>query len=270
MEGLLGKKVGMTQVYAEDGRAIPVTVIEAGPCVVVQRKTAETDGYEAVQIGLVEARVPRKVTQPMRGHFKKAGVDPVRSLVEVAIDPEADPKPGDSVRVGMFARDRFVNVIGTSKGKGFQGVMKRHGFGGGRASHGSMFHRAPGSVGQSASPSRVFPGVRLPGHMGDARSGTKNLEVVRVVPEENLLFVKGSVPGGRNGLVLIERALKGRGEREPAEGELEVVQEVAAEVEEAAEAAAPEAEAPDAEAAEPAAEAAPEDSAANDADGEQE
>lgn len=220
MQGLLGKKVGMTQVYGVDGAAIPVTVIEAGPCVVVQRKTREVDGYEAVQLGLVEDRAPKKVTAARRGHFKKAGVQPVRKLAEVAIDPETDPSPGDEVKVGMFLRDRYVNVIGTSKGKGFQGVMKRHGFGGGRASHGSMFHRAPGSIGQSAWPSRVFPGIRLPGQMGAKRITTKNLEVVKVIAEENLIFVRGSVPGGRNAIVLLERSVKGRGEREPNENEL--------------------------------------------------
>jgi large subunit ribosomal protein L3 len=220
MQGLLGKKVGMTQIYDNTGRAIPVTVIEAGPCVVVQRKTEATDGYSAVQLGLVEGRAPRKVTSARRGHFKKHGVEPVRKIAEVAIDGDVDPKPGDEVKVGMFLRDRFVNVVGTSKGKGFQGVMKRHGFGGGRASHGSMFHRAPGSIGQSASPSRVFPGIKLPGQMGSKRITTKNLEVVKIIAEENLLFVVGSVPGARNSVVLIERATKGRGDREPSEQEL--------------------------------------------------
>ena len=246
MEGLLGRKVGMTQIYHEDGRAVPVTVLEAGPCVVVQRKTEETDGYEAAQIGLIEAGVKVKnVNQPMRGHFKKAGVAPVRDLVEVAIGSESDPKPGDSVKVGIFLRDRFVKVTATSKGKGFQGVMKRHNFGGGRASHGSMFHRAPGSVGQSASPSRVFPGIRLPGQMGNKKATAQNLEVVRVLEGEGLLFVKGAVPGGRNALVVIEKAIKGRGEREPAQEELDALipeEEVKAAAE-TAEEAAPEVEA---------------------------
>ncbi len=222
----------MTQVYADDGRAIPCTVIKAGPCVVVQRRTTEKDGYEAAQIGLIDRVAPKKVTKAMKGHFAKAGVQPMRKTAEVPIAEDADPQPGDQVKVGIFVNDRFVNVVGTSKGKGFQGVMKRYGFGGGRATHGSMFHRAPGSVGQSASPSRVFPGVRLPGQTGNARTLTRNLEVVRVIPEENLLFVRGSVPGGRNGLVLIERSWKGRGEREAAPGEIE---EVTAPVEEAAE-----------------------------------
>lgn len=240
MQGLLGKKVGMTQIYDDTGRAIPVTVIEAGPCVVVQRKTDDTDGYSAVQLGLVEGRAPRKVTSARRGHFKKHGVAPVRKLVEVQIDADSDPQPGDEVKVGIFLRDRFVDVVGTSKGKGFQGVMKRHGFGGGRASHGSMFHRAPGSIGQSAWPSRVFPGIKLPGQMGNKRITTKNLEVVKIDAEENLLFVRGSVPGGRNAVVLIERSIKGRGDREPSEQELAAEQAALAATSDAAEVVAEE------------------------------
>lgn len=219
MSGILGKKIGMTQIYSEDGAAIPVTVLRAGPCVVVQRKTSETDGYDAVQIGMVEGKygvepgsfepkAPRKVTQARRGHFSKAGVDPTRRLIEFHVDSESEAAAGDTFDVSMFSPDDLVDVVGTSKGKGFQGVMKRHGFGGGRASHGSMFHRAPGSVGQSAYPSRVFPGMRFPGQDGNRRVTTKNLKIVRVDSEENLLFVKGAIPGARNSYVAIRPARK--------------------------------------------------------------
>ncbi len=213
MEGLLARKLGMTQVYLEDGRAVPCTVLKAGPCVVTQRKTEKRDGYEAAQIGLIEGRAPRTVSAARKGHFKASGSAPVRSLAEVALSEGDDPKPGDQVNVGMFATDRYVDVIATSKGKGFAGVIKRHGFRGGRASHGSMFHRAPGSIGASAFPSRVLPGLRGAGHLGADRTTVKNLEVVRVVENENLLLVRGAVPGGRNGLVLLRRAYKGRGQR---------------------------------------------------------
>jgi large subunit ribosomal protein L3 len=209
MNGIVGKKIGMTQIFTDDGLAVPVTVLQAGPCVVVQRKTTETDGYDAVQLGLVEATAPRKVNQPRKGHFAKAGVDPTRRLVEFRCAEGEEAKPGDEVKVSIFVVDEFVDVVGTSKGKGFQGVMKRHGFGGGRATHGSMFHRAPGSIGQSAFPSRVFPGLRGTGQMGNKRITAKNLQVVRVDEERNLLFVRGAVPGARNSYVQIRRAKKG-------------------------------------------------------------
>jgi len=209
MNGIVGKKIGMTQIYSEDGEAVPVTVLQAGPCVVVQRKTSETDGYDAVQVGWVEARAPRKVTKPRRGHFAKAGVDPTRKLVEFRCAADDEAKPGDEVRVSIFEVDEYVDVVGTSKGKGFQGVMKRHGFAGGRATHGSMFHRAPGSIGQSAYPSRVFPGMRATGQMGNKRITAKNLQVVRIDQDNNLLFVRGTVPGARNSVVQIQRAKKG-------------------------------------------------------------
>ncbi len=164
MDGILGKKVGMTQVFADDGAMIPVTVIEAGPCLVVQRKTADTDGYDAVQVGLVEKRTPRHVTKPLQGHFKKAGVPPTRRVAEFQIDAGEARKAGDEIKASIFAAGEYVDVVGTSKGKGFQGVVKRHGFRGGRATHGSMFHRAPGSIGASSFPSRVYPGhARRPG-----------------------------------------------------------------------------------------------------------
>ncbi len=208
MEGLLGKKLGMTQVYSDEGRVIPVTVIKAGPCLVVQRRESGNNGYDAVQLGLVEDRAPRHVPQPMRGHFEKAGVAPMRKLEEFAVDRETEWKAGDQVKASIFAEEEYVDVIGTSKGKGFQGVMKRHGHGGGRATHGSMFHRAPGSVGQASYPSRVFPGVKLPGRMGGKQVTVKNLKVVKVDEERNLLYLRGSVPGPRNGYLSIRRAKK--------------------------------------------------------------
>jgi large subunit ribosomal protein L3 len=209
MEGILGKKLGMTQVFSEDGLVVPVTVVEAGPCLVVQRKTVETDGYEAIQLGFVEQRPPRKVTQARAGHFKKAGTPPMRRLMEFPITDGEEANPGDEVKVTIFEADQYVDVIGTGKGKGFQGVIKRHGFGGGRATHGSMFHRAPGSVGNSASPSRVFKGRRLPGRMGGKRITTKNLKVIKVDEENNLIYLRGSVPGANNSYVALRRSKRG-------------------------------------------------------------
>ena len=209
MEGILGRKLGMTQIFEEDGTAVPVTVVQAGPCLVVQRKTTDADGYEAVQVGLVEERAPRKVPKPLAGHFAKAGVAATYRLAEFRIAADDEAKPGDQVKAGIFQVDDYVDIVGTSKGKGFQGVVKRHGFGGGRATHGSMFHRAPGSIGQSAFPSRVFPGLRLPGQMGAKRVTVKNLKVVKVDEENNLLYIKGAVPGPRRGYLQIRRAKKG-------------------------------------------------------------
>ena len=206
VKGILGKKIGMTQLFDEDGRVIPVTVVQAGPCVVVQRKTAEHDGYEAAQIGLVEDRPRRHAPKPIQGHFAKAGIPPTRMLAEVPVDEGDEAKPGDAVLVDIFEPDEPVHVVGKSKGRGFQGVIKRHGFGGGRATHGSMFHRAPGSIGQAAYPSRVFPGTRLPGQMGNKRVTIKNVRVVKVDPERNLLFLKGGVPGAPNSYIRIIKA----------------------------------------------------------------
>lgn len=203
VKGILGKKIGMTQVFDEDGRVTPVTVVQAGPCVVVQRKTGDRDGYEVAQIGLVEESPRRHPSKPIQGHFSRAGIPPTRMLAEVPVDNGDDAKPGDSVLVDIFQAEETVNVIGKSKGRGFQGVIKRHNFGGGRATHGSMFHRAPGSIGQAAYPSRVFPGTRLPGQMGDKRVTVKNVRVVKVDPERNLLFLKGGVPGARNSYIRI-------------------------------------------------------------------
>ncbi len=205
--GLIGKKVGMTQLFAADGTVQPATVLKAGPCVVVQAKTIVTDGYEAVQLGLVEAK-PSKENKPSQGHFKKAGVPATRIRRELKLKAGGDPlKAGDQVNVSMFADGERVDVIGTSRGKGFQGVVKRHHFKGGGASHGSMHHRAPGSIGQSSYPSRVLKGMRMGGHMGDARVTVLNLKVIRVDAENNLLLVEGSVPGGPNGIVVIRKAV---------------------------------------------------------------
>ncbi|HLA79227.1 MAG TPA: 50S ribosomal protein L3 [Vicinamibacteria bacterium] len=205
VEGIIGRKVGMTQAYAQDGRAIPVTVLEAGPCVVVQRRSQEKDGYSAVQLGFVEARKVKRVTKPMKGHFDKAGLPPCRVLREFKVAADASLKVGDKVSVGLFAPGDKVTIVGVSKGKGFQGVMKRHHFRGGAATHGSMFHRAPGSIGASAYPSRVLKGMRGAGHMGQDRVTVKNLTVVRVDPESNILVVKGAVPGAGGGYVVIRK-----------------------------------------------------------------
>jgi large subunit ribosomal protein L3 len=209
MEGILGKKVGMTQVFGDHGAMIPVTVLEVGPCLVVQRKTAGSDGYEAVQLGLVEKRTPRNVTKPMQGHFKKAGVAPTRRVAEFKVDSGEEWKAGDEVKASIFAAGEYVDVVSTSKGKGFQGVVKRHGFRGGRATHGSMFHRAPGSIGASSFPSRVYPGMRAAGRMGGARITAKNLKVVSVDADKNVILVSGSVPGATGTYVAIKRAKKG-------------------------------------------------------------
>jgi large subunit ribosomal protein L3 len=205
--GLIGKKVGMTQLFQADGTAQPVTVLKAGPCVVAQVKTVETDGYTAVQLGLVEAKASKE-NKPTLGHFKKAGVPPTRVRREVTLASGGDPlKAGDQVNVGIFTDGERVDVVGTSRGKGFQGVVKRHHFAGGRASHGSMFHRAPGSIGASSYPSRVVKGMRMGGHMGSDRVTVRNLKVLRVDAENNLLLVEGAVPGGPNAIVVIRKAV---------------------------------------------------------------
>ncbi|PYQ12075.1 MAG: 50S ribosomal protein L3 [Acidobacteria bacterium] len=205
VQGIIGKKVGMTQVYAEDGRAIPVTVIQAGPCVVVQRKSKEKDGYSSVQLGLVEDRKVKRVTRAMKGHFDKAGLPPCRVLREFTVGDGEELKVGDKVSVDLFAPGDVVDVVGVSKGKGFQGVVKRHHFRGGDATHGSMFHRAPGGIGASAFPSRVLKGLRAAGHMGSERVTARNLTVVRVDAGRNTLVVKGSVPGAGGGYVVIRK-----------------------------------------------------------------
>jgi len=207
VNAILGKKLGMTQVFAENGDVIPVTVLKAGPCVVVQRKTTQSDGYEAAQLGLVEVPPPRRVTKPREGHFKKANANPVRFLREVRLSASGEEvKVGDKILVDLFAVNEFVDVVGTSKGRGFAGVHKRHHFGGGTGSHGSMFHRAPGSIGASAFPSRVTKGMRAAGHMGNVQVTTRNLRVVQVLTDDNTLLVEGSVPGPQGGYVLVHKA----------------------------------------------------------------
>ena len=205
INAIYGKKIGMTQLFDEDGKVIPVTVIEAAPNKVCQVKTTATDGYEAVQLGFGTIK-EQKVNKRMAGHFAKQGVEPVRYLREVRVTDGAEHTVGEEVTVANFADVKKVDVTGTSKGKGFAGVMRRYGFGGGPGGHGAHFHRAPGSVGQCAYPSRVFKGVRLPGHMGSDTVTTKNLEVVRVDEDMNLIMLKGAVPGGKNGVVRIRMA----------------------------------------------------------------
>jgi len=197
----------MTQLFGPDGTVHPATVLKAGPCVVSQVKTAEKDGYQAVQLGLVEAKA-HKENKPTEGHFKKAGVPPTRVRREVRVKAGGEaPKAGDQVNVSIFADGERVDIIGTSRGKGFQGVVKRHHFKGGRMSHGSMFHRAPGSIGASSYPSRVVKGMRMGGHMRSSGVTIRNLKVLRVDAENNLLLVEGPVPGGPNSIVVIRKAV---------------------------------------------------------------
>jgi len=205
-KGIIGKKLGMTQVFAEDGAAVGVTAVEVEPSVIVQVKTREKDGYDAVQLGY--GRIKQKnVTKPLQGHLKKANKGNFRVLREFSVD-SGSFAIGQEITADVFKPGDFVDVVGTSKGKGFAGVVKRHGFRGGRATHGSMFHRAPGSIGASADPSRVFKGTRMGGHMGDVRKTIQNLQVWQIRPEMNLLLLRGSVPGGKNGFVLIKKAKK--------------------------------------------------------------
>jgi len=208
VDGLIGIKVGMTQVFDENGMVVPVTVIKAGPCVVVQNKMKDTDGYEAVQLGLVEFIRPSRVNKPKSGHFKKAAIPPCRILREFRFsNGEELPKVGDQILVNqVFRANDKVDVLGTSKGRGFAGLIKRHHFGGGAATHGSMFHRAPGSIGASAYPSRVYPGMRAAGHMGSESVTTQNLKIVRIQEQENLLLIKGAVPGANGKYVVIMKA----------------------------------------------------------------
>jgi len=205
--GILGKKIGMTQVFRPDGQAVPVTLLKAGPCMVVQRKTPTTDGYDAVQLGLVEFVKPQRLNKPQTGHLKKAGVDGAKFLREFRMGPgDDDLKAGDKVLVDQFKPSDKVDVIGISKGRGFAGLVKRHHFRGGAATHGSMFHRAPGSIGASSFPSRVLPGMRMAGHMGHERVTVRNLEVIEVDTEDNVLVVKGAVPGPNGGYVVVRRS----------------------------------------------------------------
>jgi len=206
MKGLIGKKLGMTSVYNEDGVAVPVTVIEAGPCVVTQLKDAEKDGYSAVQLGY-EDQKEQRMTKAAMGHLKKAGATAKRVLREFRVEG-AEVSLGDVVDASSFAEVNFVDIVATGKGRGFQGVVKRYDFGGGRASHGGGWIRRTGSIGMCEFPGRVFKGKKMPGHMGDKRVTTQNLKVVQVRAEENLILVKGSVPGAKGSIVTINEALK--------------------------------------------------------------
>ena len=205
LDGLIGRKVGMTQVFAEDGEVVPVTVLAAGPCVIVQLRSKTKDGYEAAQVGFVEKGGGRLLNKPVRGHFEKAKVPPARMLKEFNV-VEGEAKVGDQVLASIFSPAEYVDVVGISKGHGFTGVMARHNFSGGAGSHGSMFHRAPGSVGASAFPSRTFPGMRGPGRSGGARATVRNLEVVRVDADRGLIAVRGAVPGATGSYVTIRKA----------------------------------------------------------------
>lgn len=207
MNGLIGKKIGMTKVFDAEGVQVPVTVIEAGPCVVVQVKTTENDGYSAVQLGYAPQK-PQRMTKPMAGHYKKAGAEPHRILRELANDSGVEVKEGDTVTTSIFDGVAYVDVIGTNKGKGFQGVMRRHNFGGGRATHGSGGHRTPGSIGMKEEPARVFKGKKLPGQMGNVRTTTQNLRVVQIRGDEHVILVEGAVPGPVGGTVLVRKAIK--------------------------------------------------------------
>lgn len=205
MKGILGKKLGMTQVFAADGKCIPVTVVETGPCVVLQKKSIETDGYNALQLGFGEKKTHR-TSKPEMGHFKKAGKGAFAHVREIRMDSVDDYKIGDQIACdAVLATGDMIDVTGTSKGKGFQGVMKRWNFAGGRASHGSKFHRTGGAIGCSAWPSKVFKGKKMAGQMGNERVTTQGLQVVEIRPEMNLVLVKGAVPGPKNGLVIISK-----------------------------------------------------------------
>ncbi len=211
VNGIIGIKLGMTRIFADDGAAVPCTVLQAGPCVVVQRRGKQTDGYDAVQLGLVEFVKPQRISKPMTGHFKKANVAPMRMLREVRLEESSDEtKVGDRVLVDRFAPGELVDVTGVSKGKGFQGGVKRWHYRGGDATHGSMFHRAPGGIGASSFPSRVWPGQHFPGHMGHERKTVKNLRVVKIDTEENLLLVRGAVPGPTGCYLLIRKSKRAK------------------------------------------------------------
>ena len=205
MPGLLGKKIGMTSVFSADGRNVPCTVIEVGPCVVTQVKTVETDGYNALQLGFEEQK-EKHCTQPMAGHFKKANTTPKRHLAEFK-GFEGEFNLGDVIDVNLFTENDFVDIVGTSKGKGFQGVVKRHGFGGvGQSTHGQHNRlRAPGSIGACSYPAKVFKGMRMAGQMGNERVTVQNLKVVKVIPEHNVMMIKGSIPGSKGSIVMIEK-----------------------------------------------------------------
>eukprot|EP00831_Metopus_contortus_P013658 TRINITY_DN15558_c0_g1_i5.p2 TRINITY_DN15558_c0_g1~~TRINITY_DN15558_c0_g1_i5.p2 ORF type:complete len:216 (-),score=52.26 TRINITY_DN15558_c0_g1_i5:413-1060(-) len=209
MKGIIGKKVGMTQVYAENGAVIPVTVLQAGPCVVVDVKTQESNGYSALQLGF-GARKVKNVTKPLLGHYKRSGADsnPPAVVREIRMEQDPEVELGSEVKADVFNADEFLDVTGVTKGRGFQGVVKRYNFAGGRYSHGGGWKRRTGSIGQCEFPGRVDKGKKMPGHMGNVRRTIQNLKIVRVVPEDNLVFVKGAVPGPNGGLLVIKSARK--------------------------------------------------------------
>jgi large subunit ribosomal protein L3 len=206
--GILGKKIGMTQIFDDQGRVIPVTAVQAGPCVVVQRKTVEKDGYSAIQLGLVEFIKESRVSKPRLGHFKKAGVEAARYVREFTVAGDAEIKTGDRVLATEFKPNDRIDVTAKPKGRGFQGVIKRHGFSGGPDTHGSMTHRVPGSIGQSSYPSRVIKGVRMGGRMGGTKVTTIGLQVVEVLEDDNVILVRGAVPGPNGGYVMVRRSQK--------------------------------------------------------------
>jgi large subunit ribosomal protein L3 len=208
LTGILGTKLGMTRLFTDDGRWIEVTVVEAGPCTVVQRKTKDTDGYDAVQLGFGDVKESR-CNKPALGHFKKSGVEPKHTLKEIRVAGETEVELGSEIKADIFEAGDRVDVSGTSKGRGFAGVIKRHGFGGGPGGHGSHFHRAPGSIGQSADPAKVYKNKKLPGQYGNKKVTVQNLEVVNVDAEKNLLMIRGNVPGAKGGLITVSKSVKG-------------------------------------------------------------
>ncbi|MFH1783942.1 MAG: 50S ribosomal protein L3 [bacterium] len=217
IKGILGQKLGMTQVFSEKGKIIPVTVIKVGPCVVVNKRTKDENGYEALQIGFGDIK-DKNLNKPQKGYFTKKNVAPKRILKEFRTQGIDEYTIGQELRADIFKEQEFVDVSGISKGKGFQGVIKRWGFSGGKASHGSMHHRAPGSIGQSSDPSRVFKGVKMPGHQGHVQKVVYKLQVVKVDAENNLLMIRGSVPGPRNSFVVVKRTVKTIKEKKVQEG----------------------------------------------------
>lgn len=209
VNALLGRKLGMTRIFTEDGRWVDVTLLEAGPCTVVQRKTQKHDGYEAVQVGFGAPTKRRTKSKPIAGHYKKANVDPTGVLKEFRIESASELKPGDKISNEIFKPGDRIDVSGTTKGKGFAGVIKRHGFKGGPGGHGSHFHRAPGSIGQSADPAKVYKGKKMPGRMGNVKRTTQNIEIMQVDTDKNLVVVRGAVPGANGGLVVLTHSVKG-------------------------------------------------------------
>lgn len=207
INGILGKKIGMTQIFIDKGRIVPVTVIEAGPCIVVGKRTKDKDSYEALQLGFSEAK-EKKLTKPKRGYFRKQNVTPQKFLREFRVQSTSDYTIGQQIKVDIFKESDYVDISGITKGKGFTGVVKRWGYSGGKASHGSMHHKAPGSIGQSSDPSRVFKGTGMPGHKGSSKAMVQKLKIIKIDPENNILMVRGAIPGAKNSLVLVKRTVK--------------------------------------------------------------